>query len=195
MSSHHFVREGQEPALFIFEPIHYSEAEGLLEWAPLVMVAATALDEVLSWGIKIDVVLARQEQVETLTAELTDQAPVKILAASNDVVESALQFLMGIGQPAVSIIAKDFTEEIRSKIENVHQRVQVTVRTGTQKWALIQSGIFKKWYQSGSLIDFSDQNLAPRIPGLKKQQNGYELTEDQWISIDNPKPFWVGEFT
>ena len=194
MSSHHFVREGQEPALFILEPTNYSAAEGLLEWAPLVIVSEASLDEVLLWGIKIDVVLGRPQRVEELTAKLIDQAPVKVLAGGEDVIESALQFLNAFGQPAVSIIAKDFSEHIRTKIEAVAHRVQVTVRTGTQKWALIHSGNFKKWYQAGSLIAFSEKDLAAGISSIKREQNGYELTEDQWISIDSPKPFWIGEF-
>ena len=57
MSSHHFVKEGQEPALFILDNIPFQYAESLLEWVPLVMVADRALENVLHWGIKIDVVL------------------------------------------------------------------------------------------------------------------------------------------
>ena len=193
MSSHHFVREGQEPALFILDPIHYSEAEGLLEWAPLVLVAEPALDEVLLWGIKIDVVLARHETVEALTVRLMDQAPIKLLGAGENFIESGLQFLTGIDQPAVSIIAKDFSTDVRHEIESIHHRIQVTVRTTTQKWALIQSGNFKKWYQAGSVVQFSDENLIAENPGMTRLKNGVKLAEDQWISIQSPKPFWVGE--
>lgn len=193
MSSHHFVREGQEPALFILDPIHYSEAEGLLEWAPLVLVAESALDEVLLWGIKIDVVLARHEMVEVITDRLLDQAPIKVIGTGENFVETGLQFLTSINQPAVSIITSDFTSDIRHKIESVHHRVQVTIRTASQKWALIQSGSFKKWYQAGSVLQFSDENLITKNPGLTMVENGFKLSEDQLISIQSPKPFWVGE--
>ena len=79
MSSHHFVKEGQEPALFILEPISFQVASPLLEWAPLVLVSANALDDVLRWGIKIDVVLVEKSRVETLTRNLLEQVPIKIL--------------------------------------------------------------------------------------------------------------------
>jgi hypothetical protein len=194
MSSHHFVREGQEPALFIFEATNYSAIEGLLEWAPLVLVTADALEEVLLWGIKIDVVLAGQEMVEDLTSRLIDQAPVKVLATGDDWVESALLFLTSSGQNGVSIIANTFSERLREKIEKAPHTLQVNVNTGTHKWAFIQAGNFKKWYQGGAVIDFSDPSLGDKIKGLKKQKNGYELTEDQWVSIESPNPFWIGEF-
>lgn len=143
MSSHHFVREGQEPALFILEATNYSEAEGLLEWAPLVIVAEAALQEVLLWGIKIDVVIAGQHTIEELTAKLADQAPIKILAAGNDPVEMVLLFLTNLGQSAVSIMSDTFPEALREKIEGVPSKLQVTVKTKRQKWAFIPSGHFK----------------------------------------------------
>ena len=60
MSSHHFVKEQQEPAVFILdaEHIHLDRISGLLEWVPTILVSEKALDRVLSWGIKIDVILA-----------------------------------------------------------------------------------------------------------------------------------------
>lgn len=193
MSSHHFVREGQEPALFILEATHYSDAEGLLEWAPLVIVTESALEEVLLWGIKIDVVMASHKTVEDLTSRLLDQTPIKILSAGDDSVEAALLFLTSLGQSAVCIIAPTFSENLRQKIENRPGKLQVTVKAGMQKWAFVQSGNFRKWYQAGAVIGFSDQSLGHKITGLKAQKNGFELTEDQWISIEGAKPFWIGE--
>ncbi len=52
MSSHHFVKEGQEPALFILDNIPFHYAESLLEWVPLVMVADRALGKCVTLGNK-----------------------------------------------------------------------------------------------------------------------------------------------
>ena len=56
MSSHHIVRDEQEPALLIDDAsvIHFEFVELLLEWSPRVMVTSNAIDEVLNWGVKID---------------------------------------------------------------------------------------------------------------------------------------------
>jgi hypothetical protein len=192
MSSHHFVREGQEPALFILEATTYAQAEGLLEWAPLVMVSESALEEVLLWGIKIDVVLAPSEKIEVLTSRVIEQAPIKILSAG-DAIETGLLFLSNSGQSAVSIMAKAMSDSLRQKIETLPHKLQVTVKTPTFKWALIQSGKFRKWYQASSIIDFSDHGLATRIQAKKTQKNAFELTEDQWIIVESSLPFWIGE--
>ena len=76
MSSHHFVKEGQEPALFILDNIAFQYAESLLEWVPLVMVADSVLESVLQWGIKIDVVLQSKYSIEVIEDLIKDQGPV-----------------------------------------------------------------------------------------------------------------------
>ena len=60
MSSHHIVKDKQEPALIIANGEECSqELMGqLLEWQPTVMVLDGALDRVLPLGIKVDIVLA-----------------------------------------------------------------------------------------------------------------------------------------
>lgn len=59
MSSHHFVKEGQEPPLIVLD---WSErlmelAQQLLEWQPKFVVAAHVLDHVVMDGFKPDAVL------------------------------------------------------------------------------------------------------------------------------------------
>ena len=81
MSSHHFVKEGQEPALFILDNIAFRYAESLLEWVPLVMVADSVLESVLQWGIKIDVVLQSKYSIEFIEDLIKDQGPVETISS------------------------------------------------------------------------------------------------------------------
>ena len=59
MSSHHIVRDDQEPALIIANGASCNiELLGqLLEWSPLVIVLDSAMERVLELGIKVDVLL------------------------------------------------------------------------------------------------------------------------------------------
>jgi hypothetical protein len=193
MSSHHFVKEGQEPALLILESTSYSDTEGMLEWAPLVMVVESVLEAVLLWGIKIDVVVAHPENEAVLTSRLADQAPIKIFAAGDNLIESSFLFIDGTGQHAVSIVVSDLIEELREQIERFAGRTQVTVRTPTQKWSFLPSGHFKKWYQAGAIVDFFKLGLPTAMKAMPVSGQGYELTEDQWITIENQAPFWISE--
>ena len=78
MSSHHIVRDEQEPALLIDDPfaLQLDFIELLLEWSPTVVVTANALDEVLHWGIKIDVVIAHISDVKRIKPRIQDQRPI-----------------------------------------------------------------------------------------------------------------------
>ncbi len=59
MSSHHIVRDDQEPALIIANGAACDpELLGqLLEWSPLVVVLDSAIERVIELGIKVDVLL------------------------------------------------------------------------------------------------------------------------------------------
>ncbi len=194
MSSHHFVREGQEPALFILNATDFAHAEGLLEWAPLVLVAEQALDDVLLWGIKVDVVLASAMDTEQLASRLMDQVPVKILSSGQNYADTALRYLSTIRHHAVSILADGLEDELRATVESMPYQLQVNVITADSKWSFIHSGTFKKWYQAQSRIGFSHPALADQLKGLKPVPSGFEVTDDQWISVHSTGSFWVQEF-
>ncbi|MFT7427225.1 MAG: hypothetical protein ACI9O5_003185, partial [Algoriphagus sp.] len=78
MSSHHFVKEQQEPAVLILDPenIRFDQISGLFEWVPTILVSEKALDLVLSWGIKIDVIMASSVFQSENTQLLESQYPV-----------------------------------------------------------------------------------------------------------------------
>ena len=65
MSSHHIVRDDQEPALIIAngaccQPDLLGQ---LLEWSPLVVVLDSAIERVMELDIKVDVLLGDRKSV------------------------------------------------------------------------------------------------------------------------------------
>ena len=115
MSSHHFVKEGQEPALLIIDPLSHELIAPLLEWAPLVIVLDHAIDQVLHWGIKIDVVIAATQAVDDLADRLDHQTPLKIIACTpkEDPIEKSVLFLEESKQGSLNILADNDQEIIR----------------------------------------------------------------------------------
>jgi hypothetical protein len=193
MSSHHFVREGQEPALLIADPVDFALAEPLLEWAPLVVVTESALESVLMWGIKIDVVIAQPDHVGMLTEKLQEQAPIQILSAGDDSLEASMLFLSGLGNPGVSIVCDKFSAVIKEKLEVYGSRIQITLREQDKKWSFIPSGVYRKWFYQGAMLYFFDPSVIADTVGLRPRKGGYEIVQDQWVSINSNLPFWIGE--
>lgn len=193
MSSHHFVKEGQEPALLIVDALGLPLIEPLLEWAPQVMVFENALDQVLDWGIKIDVVIAKPGSGEILAQKLESQAPVKFLSGNaGEDVALALYFLISTRQKAVSIVTAN-ADALFDKLDTFLPQLGITLLTDTVKWSGIASGSYKKWLPATSRL-LVHGHAMPALPdGLKKADGAYEVLRDGFVTMAPGTPFWVGE--
>jgi thiamine pyrophosphokinase len=99
MSSHHFVKEGQEPALIIANGMACSRQlmDELLEWSPYVLVLDGALKRVMDLGIKFDAVLGDFDSLGETKQQLGHYEPLEILHRPDQDktdLEKALDFLL-----------------------------------------------------------------------------------------------------
>ncbi len=104
MSSHHIVREKQEPALLILGMDYFDpELLGqLLEWSPTVIATLQVAEKLNSLEIKVDRVIS-----ETTLGNL--QSDVKHIPINGDkALQAALQFLVSEGYMAVNIVTDEF---------------------------------------------------------------------------------------
>jgi len=196
MSSHHFVKEGQEPALLILDALTFDIAGPLLEWAPLVVVAQPAVEDVILWNIKMDVVLAEDKSVQELSRKLVDQAPLTILSHTPDEspLDNALYFLIRKKQNGVNIFSSNPDETIVLAEKFVDQ-LQISIIDGTSKWSGITSGHFEKWMTAKTPI-FLKKSREPQsiaLFGLKEAGDHYECLADGMIGLKSNALFWVGE--
>jgi len=196
MSSHHFVKEGQEPALFILEPLSFQLAGPLLEWAPLVLVSDNALAEVLHWGIKIDVVLAEESRVEMLKQRLFEQVPAKLLShqPGESPIMSALYFLINCKQAGVNIIGPSSNDVFR-QVERFMHQFQVNLFDEKLKWSAISSGNFEKWLTAQTCLQIRKSlgSQSIQFQGLMEKEGGFESTTNGIINIRSDQLFWVAE--
>lgn len=194
MSSHHFVKEGQEPALLIAEALSFELAEPLLEWAPLVIVCDAALDEVLRWGIKIDVVLGEETEMHALQEKLMEQAPVKILSyqPGEDPLENGLHFLIASKNTAVNILTGSVKN--RLPLAKNFPQIQVVLMDRDRKWSLYTHP-FEKWVPADTslLIHPNDPSQKFTLTGLTSEAERVTASTDGLITIESDNIFWVGE--
>lgn len=194
MSSHHFVKEAQEPALFILETFSFGLVEPLLEWVPLVMVTDRVLENVLQWGIKIDVVLQRPGVLDDQEERLNNQAPLQILSCeAGKVVNQGLQFLLQSKNSAVNLIAAP-TSEIFEQLEGYNSQLQISVLCENQKWSSVPSAKFQKWMPEGSKLNIRHNSISNlELKGLVQKGLAWETVQAGMVSIESKTPFWVGE--
>jgi hypothetical protein len=196
MSSHHFVREGQEPALLILDPLTFELAGPFLEWAPVVLVSDNALSEVLRWGIKIDVVLVTPGREEAVTNMVSEQVPVKIIRMEqgDSPARRAFTYLISIEQECVNVLSST-PESVFPLAETTMRQLHVNIVDGGTIWSGISTGRFEKWVTEKTTINIRQStNLEPIIvQGLTKKGDRFESTEEGMISITSKAFFWVAE--
>ena len=110
MSSHHIIRDKQEPALIIAngEACNADLLGQLLEWSPFIVVLDGAIKRVLELGIKIDVLLGDFDRNELDLDDIRAvQFPIEIIQTPDQNktdLERAFDFLIERGFPAVNVV-------------------------------------------------------------------------------------------
>lgn len=194
MSSHHFVKEGQEPALVIMEALGLHLAEPLLEWVPLVIVSDAVLEDVKMWGIKIDVVVSTVVPAEQIREILSDQFPLQIIPArsSENMITVLLNFLSDRNQAAVNFLMAPSAERFR--LLEKFSEMNINLISGFEKWSLCHRH-FEKWMMAKSTlwIRKMDNENALHLEGLTLSDGQAISHQDGVVSIHSSSPFWVGE--
>jgi hypothetical protein len=193
MSSHYFVKEGQEPALLILEPVPYHLAADLLEWVPVVMVDERALEQVLSWGIKVDVVFVSESEKERVLKQLCDHFPVEIIPypAEGDRAVVFQQYLSG-SCSALNVLSLHAEKAITQFAE--FQNIILSVIDEATRWMRVASR-FEKWVPAHARF-----RLKKIIPDTTIETNGYEQADGVFVAVKEGiitfsanEPFWLGE--
>ncbi|MTI29956.1 hypothetical protein [Xanthovirga aplysinae] len=210
MSSHHFVREGQEPALLIMDPesLPLDQIQGFLEWSPTVLVAEEALEKVLEWGIKIDVVICQEPTLRDWHKHLVEQAPIKFLSfpEGEDPLLNAIYFLISKKETAVNVLSDPLTKGQSSRMEfclNAMNQLRIVFYDRNRKYQLIKER-FEKWIPKNEEIQLiplasscslTIQGLESNFENfiLEKKQNLTTKKEGKVIIEGNGVPFLVSE--
>jgi hypothetical protein len=191
MSSHHIVREDQEPALLILNAhaISFEKIQELLEWMPTVIVTESEIETVVAWGIKVDVVLAPKAKANYWQEQLIEQAPVKIILFDDgrDSVDSAFQYLKSSKATAVNCLLK--TEADLTRFEG--SLFDVDCFMDNTRWSWIKSGRIEKWIAKESRIKILPIEVKNEFTELIASD--WLINKDGIVKLESPNPFWFGE--
>lgn len=179
--------------MFVLEAAEFSVVEPLLEWAPLVVVSENAVERVLIWGIKIDVVLQEKRNRAELEELLQMQFPVTIVPARNGTVNSGLTFILESGHTAVNIVGVP-SDGLLQSIEDAHVKLQINIFWELQKWSYVTSGIYEKWLESGQSVEIrqkSGSNVS--VHGLENtSKNAWKVVQSGLVTVKSGTAMWIG---
>jgi hypothetical protein len=190
MSSHHFVKEDQEPALLIIQPtaISFEKIQELLEWSPTVIVSAEAIITVQGWGIKIDVVLCLEGKQEELAVSLADQVPIRFItfAEEMNILSVGYDLLRNSNYKAVNVLVERLAD---LEVIQRFSFIDVEVFFDQKRWVYIESGRFEKWLSQGNQL-----SIYPIVQTtLLNLDQHLTSIQDGKVKLESASPFWVGE--
>jgi thiamine pyrophosphokinase len=184
MSSHHIVRDDQEPALIIANGAACNaELLGqLLEWSPLVIVLDAAMERVIKLDVKVDVLLGDFDRGFDPEHYQTAQYPIKIIHTPDQNktdLEKAFDYLIERKIPAVNVVwatgrRADHTITNITNIIRYRDTLKIVILDDHSKVFLLPK-IFKKWYTANTPI-----SLIPvgNVTGIHSDNLFYPLKDD-----------------
>lgn len=187
MSSHHIVRDDQEPALIIAngEACSAELLGQLLEWSPLVIVLDSAIERVLELGIKVDVLLGDFDRGFDADHYKEKQYPIEIVHTPNQNktdLEKAFDYLIEKGHKAANVIwatgrRADHTITNITNSVSYRNSLKIVILDDHSKVFLLPK-VFEKWYTAETII-----SLIPigKVNGITTQNLFYPLHNEDLI--------------
>jgi thiamine pyrophosphokinase len=184
MSSHHIVRDDQEPALIIANGESCSaELLGqLLEWSPIVVVLDSAMTRVVELGIKVDVLLGDFDRNFNAYDYKISQYPIEIVHTPNQNktdLEKAFDYLIERKIPAVNVVwatgrRADHTITNVTNIVRYQNDLKIVILDDYSKIFQLPRN-FQKWYPSQTIL-----SLIPigSVEGISSVNLEYPLEND-----------------
>ena len=185
MSSHHIVRDDQEPALIIANgaSCSFDLLGQLLEWSPIVVVLDNAIDRVLQLDIKVDVLLGDFDGDFDPEIYKEKQYPLEIVHTPNQEktdLEKALDYLVEKGHKAVNIVwatgkRADHTLANITNIVSYRDKIKIVIIDDHSKIFLLPKR-FEKWYPANTPI-----SLIPvgKVTGITSENLFYSMQNDE----------------
>lgn len=188
MSSHHFVKENQEPALIIANGLacNMDLLGQLLEWSPYVVVLDGACEKVLSLGVKFDVLLGDFDRIDPGEMDLSAQSDIEIINTpdqSKTDLEKALDLLIQKGHKAVNVIwatglRMDHTFNNICTLAKYHGKINAVIHDDHSK-VMVLPKRFSKYYPKDQIISLFALN---EVTGIQTDGLLYNL-QNESLSI------------
>lgn len=187
MSSHHIVRDDQEPALIIANGAACSNEllNQLLEWSPLVVVLDSAIDRVLELGIKVDVLIGDFDRNFDYNYYKKLQYPIEIIQLEEQEtydIDKAINYLIERKIPAANIVwatgrRMDHTLTNITNLVKYQERIKLVMLDDYSKIFPLPKN-FTKWYPAQSIL-----SLIPvgTVNGISTKNLKYELQDDSLV--------------
>lgn len=193
MSSHHFVKEGQEPSVWVLGTKLSEERLGtLLEWSPKVFAKVDSAHLLHSLQIKIDVILSDQfnEDDKEFFTSLYPLEWIEVQDIDQYVIEQFTEhptsfYLVGYDEDELQNLFRTFPKPHRKHLIGI---------SPVSKWTC-PSSPWSKWLSKGQKIKLHGNLSLWKWDGELSQVNDFFVSDkDQLIKFNNEEHQVLEEF-
>jgi hypothetical protein len=185
MSSHHVIRDEQEPPVFILDTTESIDLlKQLLGWSPTVWVIEAAAEWAMSLDIKIDGILTYEPKKHEKINQQSGEYKLKrinqadLLPSLFHLLENKMYTGMNIfcNQSQRAIILDDIGKEAIN--------LPITLITDFETTIVSKKRKFRKWYPKGQMIGILQGDLLEN-ENLQQQKENYLVKKDGIVQINS----------
>lgn len=198
MSSHHVVRDGQEPALIVADGAPCSDEllDALLQWAPEVMALDQAFFRLQQQGIPVDYWLGDFDQVPDPHRWAPAHAPTKVIPAPDQNAtdfQKGVRWMAGRGYRNLHVVwatgrRMDHTfDNICSSARLARElHIQLTLFDDFTRIDTIRPG-FSKWFPAGTVLSLLPVGMVKDVTteNLRYPLHQEHLSSDARLGTSN----------
>ncbi|RZA01064.1 MAG: thiamine pyrophosphokinase [Sphingobacteriaceae bacterium] len=182
MSSHHIIREKQEPALLVLGLDNFDDEllGQLLEWSPTLMVTEIVAEKLNAYGIKVDWIITDKDDADI-------QSDVKVLHMNTESeTTAALKFFTENNYPAVNVVTDELN--MNEYLPFIH-KINLVIFYNNQKIYPVTSG-YSKWKPAREDIELLITPSNLQFTGLERlSENQFKTQEDGFFTLQFSNPF------
>ncbi|MEQ8360792.1 MAG: hypothetical protein RH860_14970 [Cytophagales bacterium] len=182
MSSHHIIRENQEPALVLLTKIREEIFNQLLEWSPKVYCDSKQLEWVIDKGFKIDAIIGSESSKNASLKKMEYQMPIDYISFKN----SWTEILHKISNHTIHIASN-----INFNIGDLKSSSEI-IRYSDDFKEYSLKGEWRKWKNQGDQIELSSE--PEEMLNLEKANSSFMVPKDGIVKIKTLKTILIKEF-
>ncbi len=184
MSSHHIIREKQEPALLVLGLDNFDDEllGQLLEWSPTVAASDEMAEKLNAYGIKVDWIITDKDGADI-------QSDVKVLHMNAEPeTTSALKFFTENNYPAVNVVSDELNLDDYLPFIN---QINLVIFYNNQKIYPVTSG-YSKWKPVGEVIELLTTPTNLKFTGLDRlSDTSFKTLQDGFFTLQFSNPFVI----
>lgn len=178
MSSHHIIRDEQEPPVLVFQlNENWQELSELLGWSPILLINPS-LNEIFE---------LRQTKIDGYLIEKNSDVVIgeKDFAYNKfSLVDSLLIWMNTKNCTALNIFCNaDMMMSFFNQLENKSLVIPLIFFTEDGKFILKPTSIFRKWYPEKLRFDILNTDIK-RVENLVKDEQGYRVEKDGFVKVE-----------